>query len=353
MAQVLKSYSTITQVLRNYLGSKPTPVPTSPEKRTVRALPASWYASTDIYELEKRAIFSKQWLLTTHKARFPYVGDWLDYEVANFHFVIFKDGQGNIKAFLQDSDNKRDDWSSDKLQKAHPQRPIHIKVDVRGFIWTNLDQSETPIKWEDEFDAIDEHERFSYYDFDNYEFDHVWEMEGPYNWKILADNYNECYHCRVAHPDIPTIADLNSYWVETQKSYIQHFGAQRQDQIDRGFRIAVTYYLPNASTNISPHFFMIQRFVPHSPTRSTMRYEFYRNKDSTDEEFTVISELYKRVMSEDKYLCANAQNNVNAGIFVNGEMHPEMEQGPIFFQQSVRKLLREHHDKEQAAKRKL
>ncbi|ESU09806.1 hypothetical protein FGSG_12438 [Fusarium graminearum PH-1] len=80
-----------------------------------------------------------------------------------------------------------------------------------------------------------------------------------------------------------------------------------------------------------------------------MRYEFFRNKNSSDDDFTLITELYKRVMSEDKYLCANAQKNVNAGVFINGEMHPEMEQGPLFFQQSVRSLLQEHHKKEQEA----
>ncbi|KAF5567421.1 cytochrome P450 monooxygenase oxidoreductase, partial [Fusarium phyllophilum] len=31
------------------------------EKSAVRALPASWYTSVEMYELEKRAIFSKKW----------------------------------------------------------------------------------------------------------------------------------------------------------------------------------------------------------------------------------------------------------------------------------------------------
>ncbi|KAG8672521.1 hypothetical protein FPOAC2_05916 [Fusarium poae] len=339
----------------------PTTCSTTPEKSAVRALPASWYTSVEMYELEKRAIFSKKWLLTTHQARLRKAGDWLKYEIANFELVIAKDEDGNINAFhnitrfgafpiVAPEQGDHGDASTGFDQKQNGLLPIHVKVDARGFIWINMDGAKVPeVAWEDDFDNLDTHERFSYYNFEDYNFDHVWEMEGDYNWKILADNYNECYHCKVAHPDIPTIADLNSYWVETQKQYIQHFGAQRQDQIDRGFRIAVTYYLPNASTNISPHFFMIQRFVPHSPTRSTMRYEFFRNKNSSDEDFTLITELYKRVMSEDKYLCANAQKNVNAGVFINGEMHPEMEQGPLFFQQNVRAALQEHHKKEQEA----
>lgn len=94
---------------------------------------------------------------------------------------------------------------------------------------------------------------------------------------------------------------------------------------------------------------MIQRFTPISPSKSVMRYEVYRNKYSSDEQFTVISDMYKRIMSEDKYLCINTQKNLNAGVFVNGQLHPEMEMGPLHFQSTVREVVKEHHEKEQAA----
>lgn len=80
-----------------------------------------------------------------------------------------------------------------------------------------------------------------------------------------------------------------------------------------------------------------------------MRYEVYRNKSSSDENFKVIDDMYKRIMSEDKYLCSNAQKNINAGVFVNGEMHPEMEKGPLYFQKKVREVVTGHFEKEQRA----
>ena len=96
-----------------------------------------------------------------------------------------------------------------------------------------------------------------------------------------------------------------------------------------------------------PNFFFIQRFVPSGPVKSTMKYEVYRNKNASDEDFKVIDEMYKRIMSEDKVLCANAQRNLNAGVFVNGEMHPEMERGPLYFQKTVREVVKAHFNKEQ------
>jgi hypothetical protein len=77
-----------------------------------------------------------------------------------------------------------------------------------------------------------------------------------------------------------------------------------------------------------------------------MKYEVYRNKNSTDEDFNLISDIYKRIMSEDKLLCASAQRNINTGVFVNGEMHPKMEKGPLYFQKLVRDSLAEHRELE-------
>jgi hypothetical protein len=84
-----------------------------------------------------------------------------------------------------------------------------------------------------------------------------------------------------------------------------------------------------------------------------MRYEVYRNKNSSEEDFQRIDQIYKRVMAEDKYLCDLTQKNLNSGVFVNGELHPKMEKGPLYFQQAVREIVQAHHKREQAAKQEI
>ena len=98
---------------------------------------------------------------------------------------------------------------------------------------------------------------------------------------------------------------------------------------------------------------MIQRFVPNGTGSSSMQYQVFRNKNSTDEEFDLVNQIYKRIMSEDKYLCDLAQKNLNAGVFINGEMHPRMEKGPLYFQKIVRDTVTAHHKREQAAKQEV
>lgn len=272
--------------IKSWLGFA-APSPKDEDKsNAVRALPASWYNSQEMYELERRAIFSKKWLLTTHKLRLPNSGDWLRYTIAGFEIVICRDRAGSINAFhnvcrhrafpivtQEEGHNsifacKYHGWSyglNGKLAKAPGYQeldgfdksqngllPIHVHVDTNGFVWINLDGKEKPeISWNEDFEGVDTQERFSYYNFDDYQFDHTWEMEGEYNWKILADNYNECYHCPTSHPDIPSIANLNSYRVEKKGAQIIHFGMPTPEQIARGLNVAATFYVPNASMNVS------------------------------------------------------------------------------------------------------
>jgi hypothetical protein len=80
-----------------------------------------------------------------------------------------------------------------------------------------------------------------------------------------------------------------------------------------------------------------------------MEYEVYRHVDATDDEFNYIDRFFKQVLSEDKDLCNAAQKNLNAGIFVNGQLHPELESAPIFFQSTVKRLLTEHRKDEKVS----
>lgn len=70
-----------------------------PDKTTTLALPSSWYRSPEMYDLERRAIFSRKWILVSHKLRFIKPGDFVRITEAGFQFFLVKDREGNINAF--------------------------------------------------------------------------------------------------------------------------------------------------------------------------------------------------------------------------------------------------------------
>ncbi|OJJ61684.1 hypothetical protein ASPSYDRAFT_75729 [Aspergillus sydowii CBS 593.65] len=346
------------------------------KQQPIRALPASWYTSPEMYELERRAIFSKRWLFMTHSSRLKEVGDWLRYELAGFDILIIRDRQGSVNAFHnicrhraypvvenEGSGNAKilacryHGWSyglNGKLAKATGYQgldfdkdsngllPIHTKVDVNGFVWVNLDAKEVPeVPWEEHFKGVDTQERYRTLglNFNHYDLDHSYELEGHYNWKILADNFNECYHCPTTHSDIPNFLNLDSFDSDTKDGHIQHHCDPNEDQIRKGLYTASTYYFPMSA----------MKFLPHGPGSSKMAYEIYRNRHSSESDFKLISDMYARVMGEDKVLCVNAQRNLERGVFTSGQLHPKFEKAPLFFQSTVRGVITEHFEREKNA----
>lgn len=182
---------------------------TSNKKTTVRALPAEWYTAPEMYQLERRAIFSRRWLFMTHNSRFKQAGDFIRFNVAGYDFVIIQDRQNNINAFhnvcrhrayqvVEEPQGRKNilscryhGWSyglNGKLAKAPDYDtlddfdknanglfPIHVHIDQKGFIWVNMDSNETPeLSWEEQFAGVDEQERFAKFDFADYKLDHTY-----------------------------------------------------------------------------------------------------------------------------------------------------------------------------------
>lgn len=257
----------------------------SSTKTTTRALPADWYSLPEVYELERRAIFSKKWILITHKLRFQENGAWIRFEEAGFQFFLVRNNQGEIKGFHNICRHRAfplvtkeqgqshvlscqyHGWSyglNGQLAKAPGYKdlegfdktknglfPVHVHVDAKAFIWVNLDASEKPEPFSQEFDKIDQMARHEPFNFDEYHFDHTWGMSGDYNWKTLADNYNECYHCKTAHPDVKDLADLESYKVEPKGGNIEHFANSTEKQVATGMAVVSNYYFPNACMTVT------------------------------------------------------------------------------------------------------
>lgn len=64
-----------------------------------KSLPAQWFRDERIYQLERRAIFSKLWILSTHTSRFAKGGDYLKLEYAGYPYLVIRTKEGGYNAF--------------------------------------------------------------------------------------------------------------------------------------------------------------------------------------------------------------------------------------------------------------
>ncbi|KAG6357524.1 hypothetical protein INS49_013401 [Diaporthe citri] len=116
---------------------------------------ASWYREPGFYQLERRAIFSKSWIMISHSCQFDERGKYARYEMAGYRFFSYSMNGNLAKAprFDQVEGFKKEDY---KLYK------VHTHIDDLGFLWVNLDAAETPtFSWEEQF-GVARFSRFSW-----------------------------------------------------------------------------------------------------------------------------------------------------------------------------------------------
>lgn len=218
-------------------------------------LPALWWTSESIFELEKRSIFQKSWLYTTHAMRFKKAGDYYSYNVAGISFFIIKlKIDGKLKAFHnvcrhraypivkkeQGSSTilgcKYHGWSynSDgKLNKAphfdnvegfvkeeNSLYAIKTHTTEAGLVFVNFNQGDV-VPFDEWFEGL--HVEMGEYDFDDYEYHMSYELDGQFNWKTLMDGYQECYHCPTAHPGLALAFKMETYKVVPKSRYCRHY----------------------------------------------------------------------------------------------------------------------------------
>ena len=115
---------------KNYFGLGPVASSgaTPTDKETpARSLPVSWYTSQELYELERRAIFSRKWLLTTHVLRLPNTGDWIQYKIAGYPFVLVKDRQQLETPFGKPTEGDQRPPQVARSDEEHVRDPIRTQ----------------------------------------------------------------------------------------------------------------------------------------------------------------------------------------------------------------------------------
>jgi phenylpropionate dioxygenase-like ring-hydroxylating dioxygenase large terminal subunit len=371
-------------------------------------LPSSWWFSQGIFELEKRAVFSKSWLYTAHTSTFKKTGDYYAYNFMGMQFFLIKNKEGQIKAFHNICRHRAypvvrkqkgssavlgclyHGWSYNtdgNLTKA-PQfdnvtdfnktenglYPIHTYVTDQGLIFVNFDNSpEGPMPFEEFFKGLEE--EFHEFDFSDYEYHMSYELDGEFNWKTLMDGYMECYHCPTAHPGLSQAFQMNTYNVIPRSRHARHFceikrseqkpepkkeeskswfGFGKPKEVEEKAEKNVggefdglwMYLFPTNGINCySPAWYSI-RVLPISPSHTILQYDIFTKKGLPEADKKEFVEFLQQVEIEDFDLCVKTQKNLNQGVYSTGFLHPQKERGVVFYQNLVKDMVKEHFAKE-------
>ncbi len=196
-------------------------------QQSTRAQP--FYCDDDVFALDMQKVVTRKWLLVDHVSRIPEPGQFFLYEVGLESINVIRDNDMTINALFNvcrhrgsliclEKQGKRisltcpyHSWTyglDGSLRAArfmpaqfnrqeHGLHPCHIRVH-HGFIFLNLSPGEEP-DFEQDFAVFEPHLEF--HGFADAKIAHKQSYPTNANWKLLVENFFECYHCASAHPE--------------------------------------------------------------------------------------------------------------------------------------------------------
>lgn len=223
-----------------------------------RTLPGFYYHAADIYEQEKTRIFDHVWQIIAHESELTNSGDYVTAEIAEEKVFAIRGDDGVLRAFYNVCQHRAHTlltgtgniktaiicpyhaWTyttAGALRTARHTKnmPNFDKADfslsevrleiVCGFVYVNLDPDALSVEetWPGLTDSINElvpwwselsfHSRNNGSGFSDL----------SANWKILAENCRECYHCGPSHPAFVDLVNMKTYTHDYNDGWLLNF----------------------------------------------------------------------------------------------------------------------------------
>jgi phenylpropionate dioxygenase-like ring-hydroxylating dioxygenase large terminal subunit len=168
------------------------------------------------------------------------------------------------------------------------------------------------------------------------------------NWKLVAENFLECYHCAVAHPGFSAVVDVSpdAYELASGDTFSSQFGPVRENGsgLDTAGEVSWSQFhflWPNTMINIFPGRtnLSIGPLLPAGPERTARFLDYFFAPQVEEEWITELLAFDGQVGAEDKALVENVQRGVATGLIERGRLLPESERLILDFQQRIRSAL--------------
>ncbi|EFX04526.1 c6 zinc finger domain containing protein [Grosmannia clavigera kw1407] len=286
-------------------------------------LPASWYTSKAIGDLERRAVFLQTWILLGAVTKWPNVGE------------RYANSLAEVELFVQ---RVSEDWRSIQVFSAADGSAIRSHLTATGLLFVTL--SEATVSFDDFFPGLEE--LIGQIDFQQFAPRRSLEYEGRYNWKAMMDGYQECLHCPYAHPSFAKVYRFATYRVLNRHNYSQHIAAT--DRPNDGLFL---YFFPNSTLNLYGGGMSSFRAWPTAdPRRSTVDFDYYHVAPESSDTFDTYFRFARTVAVEDHDLCEKVQQNLDVGIYTEGILNPDKENGVAYYQSRVLEMCAAQYEKE-------
>lgn len=347
-----------------------------------KSLPQKYFVSPVVFAAETKEIFAKQWLLVGHQSQVTNPGDYFVQCVNGESLIVTRDKGGKIRGFynvcrhrgsrlIEDDCGNRtaiqcpyhawtygldgqlvgvphmDDVPG--FDKAnYPLHPVNLGL-WEGFIFVNLDDEKARLRADAAAgqrpgDLISLKRwfaplagKFSHWNIPVLQPAKRIEYDVHANWKLMFENYSECYHCPGVHPQLQKVSPYDS--AENDLCEGPFLGGFMK--INRGKSLTMSgnacassvgnienlqqvfYYsiFPNMLLSLHPEYVMVHQLWPQSPERTLIVCDWlfhpdaFRRNDFNPEDAI---EFWDMTNKQDWHVCELSQQGISSRAYEPG-----------------------------------
>ncbi|NAZ81649.1 Rieske 2Fe-2S domain-containing protein [Kineococcus sp. R8] len=333
-----------------------------------------WYTDPGVFALEQERIFEQMWFCAVRAADLDAPGRFQTVQVGRESILVTRTRTGAVKAFFnvcrhrgvqlcaEESGTVRRNiqcmyhaWTYDldgrlvaapnltKMpdvgREEYGLRAVHVR-EWLGYVWLCL--AEEPPSFEADVEGavverLGDLAAIEAYGVEQLGLGRRITYDVKANWKLIIENFMECYHCATIHPELtevlPEFAD--GYAAQYFVGHGAEFGAEVQGfTVDgsEGFERLATiseeqdrrYYAitvkPTVFVNLVPDHVIVHRMFPTAVDRTTVVCDWLYAPDvvasGRDVERSV--ELFHRVNEQDFDACERCQPGMSSRVYRDG-----------------------------------
>ncbi len=347
-----------------------------------KTLPQQHFVSDEIFRREQEQIFSKQWILVGHQSQIVRNGDYFVAEVNGESLIVIRDKNGRIHGFFNVCRHRGTRLKEDACGHASAiQCPYHAwtygldgrligaphmdevpefdKADYslrvvnlgiwEGFIFVNLAGEEAAANGSG-YKSLEEwfaplNGKFSHWNMSILRPAKRIEYDVRANWKLMFENYSECYHCPGVHPQLQKVSPYDSAKNDLREGpFLGGFmrinrgagltmsgkacalpvggikSGEREEAEDDGL---VFYYsiFPNMLLSLHPEYVMVHQLWPKSPKRTLIVCDWFFHPDAfnrPDFKPDDAIEFWDMTNKQDWHVCELSQQGVASRAYEPG-----------------------------------
>ena len=159
------------------------------------------------------------------------------------------------------------------------------------------------------------------------------------NWKIVIENFNECYHCPVAHPKFSELIDTDAYSSDTANEYFSSYYGPIIGVSNNGVNYVTLWPTMMFALSAKPHAMQVLRTWPLDAHHTRETIDYYFSEEVSESEIREYVELSDLVQREDVVLCESVQRGLDSGVINHGHLMLSRERGIQHFQKLVHRFV--------------